>query len=79
MLCVCVCVCINTYICTWVSQVTLVIKNLPVNVGDASLIPRLRRCSEGEYGNTLQYSCLVNPMNRGAWQATVYRVTKSQT
>ena len=34
---------------------------------------------EGENGNPLQYSCLKNPMDRGAWQATVQRVTKSQT
>ena len=66
------------YICTWVSQVALVVKSPPANAGDASLIPRLGRCSEGEYGNALQYSCLVNPKDRGAWQATVYRVTKSR-
>ena len=33
----------------------------------------------GGHGNPLQYSCLENPMDRGAWQATVHRVTKSQT
>ena len=48
-------------------------------VGDLSLIPRLGR-SPGE-GNShpLQYSCLENSMDRGAWQAIVYRVAKSQT
>ena len=37
-----------------------------------------RSCGEGN-GNPLQYSCLENPMDRGAWQATVYRVSKNQT
>ena len=34
---------------------------------------------QGGHGNPLQYSCLENPMDRGAWRATVHRVTKSQT
>ena len=58
----------------------LVVKNLPVNAGDirdAGLIPRLGRSSEGGHGNPLQYSCLENPMERGAWQTTVHRVAKS--
>ena len=46
---------------------------------DVSTIPRLGRTPGGEHGNPLQYSCLENPMDRGAWQATVHRVTKSQT
>ena len=53
------------------------VKNLPANVGDprdAGLIPGLGRSSEGGNGNTLQYSCLENPMVRGAWQATVHGV-----
>ena len=56
-----------------------VVKNLPVNIGDTGLIPGLGR-SPGE-GNSypLQYSCLENPMDRGAWQATVHGVAKSQT
>ena len=56
-----------------------VVKNLPVNIGDTGLIPELGR-SPGE-GNSypLQYSCLENPMDRGAWQATVHGVAKSQT
>ena len=50
-----------------------------IHAGDVGLIPGLER-SPGE-GNSylLQYSCLENPMNRGAWQATVPRVTKSWT
>ena len=46
---------------------------------DGSLIPGLGRSPEGGHGNLLQYSCLGNPMDRGAWQATVHRVTKSWT
>ena len=59
-----------------------VVKNLPANAGDtgvAGSIPGLRRSSGGENGNPLQYSCLENPMSRGAWQTTVHRVIKSQT
>ena len=66
----------------WASQVALVIKNLPANAGDrrdVGLIPGLGIFPGGEHGNPLQYSCMENPMDRGAWQATVYRVTKSQT
>ena len=44
---------------------------------DAGLIPRLGRYPRGGHGNPLQYSCLENPMDRGAWQATVQRVTES--
>ena len=54
-------------------------KESACNAGDLGLIPGLG-CSPGEgNGNPLQYSCLENPMDRGAWQATVHRVTKSQT
>ena len=67
---------LNIYIRT-VSQVPLVVKNPPTNAGDirdAGLIPGSGRSWEG----SLQYSCLENPMDRGAWGATVHRVTKSQ-
>ena len=47
--------------------------------GDVSLIPGLGRCPGGGHGNPLQYSCLENIMDRGAWQATVYGAAKSQT
>ena len=47
--------------------------------GDLGSIPGLGRSPGGEHGNPLQYSCLENPMDRGAWQATVHEVTKSQT
>ena len=50
------------------------VKNLPANVGDirdVGSIPRSERSPGGEHGNPLQYSCLENPMDRGAWLATV--------
>ena len=46
---------------------------------DMGPIPGLGRSSEGGHGNPLQYSCLENPMDRGAWRATVYRVKENQT
>ena len=55
--------------------------NLPASEGDirdAGLIPGLARSPGEENGNPLQYSCLANPMDRGAWWATVHGVTKSQ-
>ena len=64
------------------SQVPLVVKNLPTNAGeirDASLIPGSGRCPKEGYGNPLQYSCLENPMDRGTWQATIHRASKSGT
>ena len=60
--------------CYGASQVALVIKNSPTKAGDVTntgLIPGLRRCPGGGHGNQLKYSCLENPMDRGAWQATV--------
>ena len=49
------------------------------NVGDLGSIPGSGRSLGEENGNPLQYSCLENPMERGAWRATVHRITKSQT
>ena len=57
-----------------------VVKNLPGNAADAGelgLIPGLGRSLGEENGNPLQYSCLGNPMDRGAWPATVHGITKS--
>ena len=54
----------------------------PANAGDtrdASSIPGSGRSPGERNGNPLQYSCLGNPMDRGAWQATVHGVAKSQT
>ena len=78
--------------CNWTEdiwrafQVALVVKNLPVNTGDnagdvrgTGLIFGLGRSPGEGNGNPLQYSCLENPMDRGIWQATVPRVTKSWT
>ena len=47
--------------------------------GDMGSVPGLGRSPGGGHGNPLQYSCLENPKNRGAWWATVHAVTKSQT
>ena len=47
--------------------------------GDAGLNPGSERSPRGGHGNPLQYSCLENPLDRGAWQATVYSVAKSWT
>ena len=58
------------------------VKNLPANAGiirDESSVPRLGRSHGGGHDNALQYSCLENSMERGAWGATVHRVTKSWT
>ena len=58
-----------------------VVKDLPANVGgvkDSSLIPELVRSPREGNGNPLQYSCLENSMDRGAWQATVHEVAKNQ-
>ena len=49
------------------------------NAGDAGLIPGSGKSSGEGNGNPLQYFCLGNPMDRGAWEATVYGVTKSRT
>ena len=64
------------------SQVVLVVKNPPSSTGDirdTGSIPGLGGSLEGGHGNPLQYSCLENPMNRGAGWATVHRVTTSWT
>ena len=51
-----------------------VVKNLPANTGDSGLIPGSGRPPREGNGNPLQYSCLENPMDRGAWQVTVHGV-----
>ena len=66
----------------WASQVELVVKNPPVNVEDIrdmGLIIGSGRSPGGGNGNPFQYSFLENPMDRGAWQATVHGVTESDT
>ena len=76
-MCVCVYVCVHTH---WASQGELVVKNPLANAGDprdTGSIPGSGRSPGGGHGNPLEYSCLDNPMDRGAWQATVHGVTKS--
>ena len=66
---------------SWASQVVLMVKNSPANAGDVrdtGSIPGSGRFPGGGHGNPLQYSCLENPMDRGAWWAMVHRVAQSQ-
>ena len=56
-----------------------VVKNLPANTKDAGSVPRLERSPGERNGNLLQYSCLGNPLDRGAWRAVVPGVAKSWT
>ena len=61
---------------------TVVIKNLPANtedIRDVGSVPGLGRFSGEGNGNLLQYSCLENPIDKGAWQATVHGVAESDT
>ena len=64
------------------SQVVLVLKNPPHkarDTRDAGSIPVSGRSPGGGHGNPLQYSCLGNPMDRGAWRPAVHRAAKIQT
>ena len=61
---------------TEASQMVLVVKNSPANVGDAGSIPGSGRPLEEGMAILLQYSCLENPIDRGAWWATVHGVAK---
>ena len=66
----------------WASQVALMVKNPHAIVGDtkdAGLIPESGRFFGGGHGILLQYSCLENLMDRGAWRAVDLRAAKSQT
>ena len=59
-----------------------VVKNLPVKAGglrDTGSIPGSGRFPGGGNGNPLQYSCLGNPLDRGAWKLIIHRVAKNQT
>ena len=58
------------------SQVVLVVKNLPGNAGDTGSIPGWEKSPGKGNGNPLKYSWLGNPMERGAWWATVHGVTR---
>ena len=64
------------------SQVALVVKNPPANAGDVKdvgSIPGSRRSPGGGRGDPLQYSCLENLMDNGAWWATIHGVAKGRT
>ena len=66
----------------WASQVALVVENLPANeadMRDTGLVPGSGRSPGGGHGNLLQYSCLEKPMDRGARQIAIRRVTQSWT
>ena len=64
--------------CVLASLVTLVVKNFPANAVDSGLIPESGRSPGEGNGNSLQYSCLINSMGRGASGATPHGVAKSQ-
>ena len=67
---------------SWASQEAVVVKNSLANIGDARAtgsIPGLGRLPGERNGNPLQYSCLKNSMDRGAWRAAVHEAAKSQT
>ena len=55
------------------------VKNLPANAGDVDSIPELGRAPGERNGDPLQHSCLEDPIDRGAWRATVHGVAKTQT
>ena len=62
-------------------QVALVVKNLPANAGgvrNKASTPGSGRSPGGRHGNSLQYSCLENPTDRGAWHAAIHRVPQSR-
>ena len=64
---------------SWAAQLVQVVKNPPASIGDigdTGSIPGLGRSPGRKHGNPLQYSCLENPMDRGAWWATVQRVQR---
>ena len=73
----------GTNSCLWASLVAKMVKNVvknsACNVGDLGSIPGLGRSPVEVYGNPLHYSCLENPMDRGAWWATAHGVTESDT
>ena len=83
--CVCVCVCVeremyfSIYWASLVAQLLKKKKNLPANTEDVVLIPGLRRSPGEGNGNPLHYSCLRNPMDRGACWAIVHGIAESET
>ena len=63
----------------WLPKYGSVVENLPADAGDVSLIPGLGRSPGEGNGNPVQDSCLGNPIDRGAWGATVRGVAKNTT
>ena len=61
---------------TWGFPGSSVVRSLLASAGDVGSISVSRRSPGGGNGNPLQYSCLGNPVDRGAWRATIHRVTK---
>ena len=68
--------CFITLLINWGFPGGSVVKNLPANAGDTGSIPRLGSSAGEGNGNSLQYFCLGNAMDRGAWRAPVYRNAK---
>ena len=68
----------NSLVICWVSLVAQMLKESACNAGDLGSVSGLGRSLEKEKGYPLQYSCLDDSMDRGAWRATVRGVTKSQ-
>ena len=62
---------------SWASLGAQMVENLPADAGDLGSMPGWGRAPGGGQGNPLQYSCLENPIDGGAWQATVHRVAQS--
>ena len=67
------------FLLLWASLMAQQVKNPSDNAGDAGSIPGWRRSPGEGNGNPLQYSCLENSTNRGAWWATAHGVAKSWT
>ena len=63
----------------WASLLAQMVKSLSCNTGDQDTIPRSGRSPGEGHGSPLQYSCLENTMDRGAWWAIVHGVAKSRT
>ena len=69
----------DTILLSWCFPGGSAVKNLPANVGGVGSTPSSGGSPREENGNPLQYSCLENPMDGGAWWARVHRVIKSWT